>query len=280
MRSKRRIGGNSWVYILVGLMLLYNVFITGDEDQKRRPPPGGEDLDIHEGALLPPPRATDPQLVVEALPPRDSQGTAFAVSSDGLWLTARHVVEGCRQIALADTRGFIKHYVKSVKLHPRADVALLETPGPSIPLKMGEPLFRQGQAGFHFGFPAGKPTAVDSRLLGRSIIRSQGYRFGQEPSLSWAEKRRVPERSGALGGLSGGPTLDDEGGYIGIAVAASHRRGRVESAPPRSLAYVLKGLEGRLSGVGFTLSSATVGQTEEDLRKRGSVMRVFCRVSR
>lgn len=258
-------------------MLLYNIFL--DEEGERRPrvetaPPEA----VVEGDVLPGPSPIDPNVVVEALPPRNSQGTAFAISRDGLWLTARHVADGCESLVLANSRGFTSYIVKQAVIHPRADVALLETGGRTTPLNMGEPVFRQGQAGYHFGFPAGNPTAVDSRLLGRSVIRTRGFRSGREPSLSWAEKRRVPERSGALGGLSGGPTLDDDGSIIGVAVAASRRRGRVESAAPASIRAVLKGYEGRLSGQGFELTGDNLGDVEEKLRDRGSVMRVFCRV--
>jgi len=277
--ARRRWSGNGWVYLLVGLMLLYNIFLD-DEGGERRPrvemlPPE----DVTEGDVIPGPSPVDPNVVVEALPPRNSQGTAFAISRDGLWLTARHVADGCDALVLANTRGFTSYIVKQAVIHPRADVALLITGGRTMPLKMGESIFRQGQAGYHFGFPAGNPTAVDSRLLGRSVLRTRGFRSGREPSLSWAEKRRVPERAGALGGLSGGPTLDDEGSIIGVAVAASRRRGRVESAAPASIRTVLKGYEDRLRGQDFELTGENLGQVEQDLRNRGSVMRVFCRVS-
>ena len=54
------------------------------------------------GAFLGPVTPFDPTVVVEA-PPNPMQpasGTAFAVSGEGVWLTARHVVEGCRRPAL------------------------------------------------------------------------------------------------------------------------------------------------------------------------------------
>lgn len=276
--ARRRRNGNGWVYLLVGLMLLYNIFLDSDEGERR---PRHETLppeDVVEGRVIPGPSPADPNVIVEATPPRNSQGTAFAISSDGLWLTARHVADGCQSLVLASDRGFKRYVVKSAVIHPRADVALLDTGGETLPLKMGAAVFRKGQAGYHFGFPAGKPTAVDSRLLGRSVIRTQGFRRGREPSLSWAEKRRVPERSGALGGLSGGPTLDDEGSIIGVAVAASRRRGRVESAAPVSIQSVLKGYENRLQGQGFVVNGQNLGDVEQDLRKRGSVLRVFCSV--
>lgn len=277
--ARRRSSGNGWVYILVTLMVLYNVFVMDDEGERRPRTQAPPEYDVEEGESIPGPRFNDPNVIVEALPPRNSQGTAFAISRDGLWLTARHVADGCRRLVLADTRGYKRYTVTKVVIHPRADVALLETGGRTNPLKMGIADFHRNQAGFHFGFPAGLPTAVDSRLLGRSVIRTQGFRRGQEPSLSWAEKRRVPERSGALGGLSGGPTLDDEGSVIGIAVAASRRRGRIESAAPASIKWLLRGYEDRLSGDAFPLTGNILGNVEQDLREEDSVMRVFCQVT-
>lgn len=270
MARKRRIGGNTWVYILVGLMLLYNVvFETGGE---RRPdiapiPQAGDDL--------PPADWADPGISVEAQAPRNALGTAFAINDDGWWLTARHVVDGCDLISVAGRAA------RSVVIHPRADVALIKADALAPPLRFNKAPLKRNQQGFHFGFPQGKPAAVESLLIGRSILNTHGYRVGSEPTLSWAERRRVPDFDGPLGGISGGPTLNGEGEIIGVTIAGSPRRGRVESAAPESLEWLVNGRVGRLNLTrGDPISSANLAGRENFLRERKTVAKVYCRVTK
>ena len=70
---------------------------------------------------------------VAPLPPKVEtvSGTAFSAGSSGVWLTARHVIDGCRQpaIVVADGRGV------AAKVKAEADdVAVLTTVGGSPPL--------------------------------------------------------------------------------------------------------------------------------------------------
>ena len=43
------------------------------------------------GGFLPPPSVYDPEILVEVGPQSSGLGSAFAVSPDGWWITARHV---------------------------------------------------------------------------------------------------------------------------------------------------------------------------------------------
>jgi hypothetical protein len=72
--------------------------------------------------------------------------------------------------------------------------------------------------------------------MGRVKVRG---RRSVEPGILWAEIDRAPRNDLPLGGLSGGPVLTPEGAVVGVAIAASPRRGRVTSAAPRSLAEVM-----------------------------------------
>ena len=58
-------------------------------------PPATPDSVEREGATLPPPSAFDEAVLVRVEAPRDGIGTAFSINTDGYWLTARHVVDGC-----------------------------------------------------------------------------------------------------------------------------------------------------------------------------------------
>ncbi len=201
------------------------------------PPPPAE----AEGALLGPITPFDPTVMIEAPPNfQPSMGTAFAISADGRWLTARHVVEGCPRPALMIGGG--RAVAVDVRLAPRADVALLITEGgpAAMPLAVEAPL-RQGQRAFHPGYPQGAPGEVTSRLLGRETLRISGRGARDEPVLAWAEVGRTDGLAGTLAGLSGAPAVDRQGRVIGVTIAEAPRRGRIYTTAPDTLAPVLRG---------------------------------------
>ena len=161
---------------------------------------------------------------------QDSQGTAFAVGTNGLWLTAEHVVRGCARIGLATGPGQAQRVVE-VHQSPSADAALIADgmPGPiGLALAATAPL--PGARGYHMGYPAGEPAIVESELIGPgNAVRGSGR---SEAVLAWAEIDRFPDFDHTLGGISGGPTLDSAGQVVGINSAASERRGRVLTTRP------------------------------------------------
>src|SRR5262245_27191865 len=153
--------------VVLALLALLTVAIAGrwpgagEAPTPRRPPivaPPVPSLPPA-GPLLPPAGRGDPDFLIE-LPPRvqDSVGTAFAIDPAGLFLTARHVVEGCEQVYLRRREGWV--VVETVWKHPRADMAAVRgrIRAEVLPAA-GEPL-RVGQPGFGVGFPHGKPGAV------------------------------------------------------------------------------------------------------------------------
>ncbi len=187
------------------------------------------------GRALPPPSSRDPAVFVEiSQEKRNSSGTAFSISANGVWMTARHVADGCERmyILTAPRKGM---RVRRIYIHPQADIALLKTDRGAPPLAFSEAVLRVGQDGFHMGFPKGQPGDVNSQLMGRSVMRVRGRYRTAEPVVAWAEQIRVPDTSGGLGGISGGPAFDQFGRVIGVNVAGSKRRGRVFTAAPRSI---------------------------------------------
>ena len=192
------------------------------------------------GRSLPPPSARDPSVFVQiSQEKRNSSGTAFSIGANGVWMTARHVADGCDRIFIltAPRRGM---RVRRVYIHPRADIALLKTDRGAPPLQFSAAVLRLGQDGFHMGYPKGQPGDVNSQLMGRSIMRVRGRYSTSEPVVAWAEKIRVPDTYGGLGGISGGPAFDQYGRVIGVNVAGSKRRGRVFTAAPLSIRAALK----------------------------------------
>jgi len=217
--------------------------------------------------------------------PQSSVGSAFSVSRQGVWLTARHVAEGCSKTAIQSaTKKYLR--VNKTILHPNADVALLLTNGGPKELILADQM-SSGRDGYNIGFPTGQPGAVHARFIGEMTLRhadrrqrQKGYR---ERVNAWAERSRIPDRSGSLGGLSGGAVLDDQGRVIGIVQAESSRRGRIMTAQPATI----KDMFGRAnmsypqSGnktSGLTLSKDSYPRTARDLITSVRIAKVYCLV--
>jgi len=224
-------------------------------------------------------------LIEDSGPPSSSVGSAFSVSPRGVWLTARHVADGCSKTAIQTAR---KQYLRVNKtfLHPNADVAILFTRGGPEALPLAGRI-DSGRDGYDIGFPTGQPGAVHTRYIGEMTLRHMdrrqrrnGYR---EQVNAWVERSRIPDRSGSLGGLSGGAVLDERGRVIGIVQAESARRGRVMTAQPATIKDIfrLAGTDYPSSGgrpQGMTLSEDSYPRAARDLITSARIAKVFCLV--
>lgn len=87
---------------------------SGGEPEFRRPPIRTEapPLAVPPRAremAIPPPSPLDPVFRVNIAPRTGSAtGTAFAIDGDGVWLTARHVVQDCNQVAVRGRNGWVR----------------------------------------------------------------------------------------------------------------------------------------------------------------------------
>ena len=85
---------NRFIYLLALLSALYGIVtaIMSAQEGLRRP------REI--ASVPPPPRAgpNDPVIKIEVGTKGSSTGTAFAITDNGWWLTARHVAHGCDAI--------------------------------------------------------------------------------------------------------------------------------------------------------------------------------------
>lgn len=213
-----------------------------EQDAAEAPPPAPapeEDVEIG-GEPLPPASEFDPEVIVvvgeEAVP---SIGTAFTIDA-GVWMTARHVVDGCTRIGLV-VQGDAGVLVDEVTLGENADVAVVRAPLERTPLAvdLDETRRHLGDEAFLIGYPQGLPGEAAGKLLGRETMRVGGRYTTREPVLAWAETSRTQGINGTLGGMSGGPALDAEGEVIGVTVAEAPRRGRIYTAAPSSLSNAL-----------------------------------------
>ncbi|MEL7110130.1 MAG: serine protease [Pseudomonadota bacterium] len=265
-----------WViYVLVLGVVLWAVFAGGSDDT---PPPPPEAI-LEEGAMLPPPSAFDERVLVQVTAPKSGIGTAFAINDNGQWLTARHVVDGCNEVALLVAPGQYAP-ATSVVVSRKFDLALIETetsPNPA-PIDTSDDL-RLGAYGFHVGYPQGRPGEAASRLLSRSNLVSRGRRSNSESVLAWAETGRTRGLMGSLGGLSGGPVYDEDGNVRGVIVAESSRRGRIYTAAPEAVAEFIKATGADALGqIPSSFSTTDYGERADQARRSLQVVKVACSV--
>lgn len=271
---------NTLIYLLALIAVLSVIFETSPpvDAPESEPPP--LTLPADENApLLPVPSPFDERVLVEVGQPSDSVGTAFAVGERGVWVTARHVVDGCGRVGIDIGRGGFAP-VQSVDMSTFADLAVLRTgrAPAAVPVALDEPL-RLGELGYHIGYPQGRPGEVVSRLIGRSTLVTRGRLAREEQILTWAENGRTRGLVGSLGGLSGGPVFDAEGRVVGVTLAESPRRGRIYTADPQLVADLL--LAERLAPAPVSvgpLEPENYGQVGDELRQRWAVVKVVCQV--
>jgi S1-C subfamily serine protease len=246
------------------------------------PAPLPEDDDEIGGPPLPGPSEFDEEVWV-ALPVEvgPQTGTAFTIA-EGVWMTARHVVDGCARVGLvvADDNGVL---ASGVTLAENADLAVIRAPleTPPLAVDLDETRRRLGDAVFLVGYPQGVPGEVAGKLLGREVMQVRGRYMTREPVLAWAETSRTQGISGTLGGISGGPAFDDDGEIIGVTVAEAPRRGRIYTAAPSSLTAALAtaaAMPDAAAAPARDLSEETYGLEARLLRRELRVAKVQCLV--
>jgi serine protease Do len=259
-----------------------------DSVSKRRPPPPIVAQERRRSDLrrpkptLPPISQKDPTIQLAPSQKGNSTGTAFSIG-EGVWMTARHVIEGCKKFGIVvGPKRVEKGYNK--KLSSYHDLAVFETKGTAPVLGFEKEPLKIGQNAFHFGYPQGKPASIHSILLGRVKINPGRRTRHTEPVIAWAESRRVPNFSGSLGGMSGGPVLDEEGDIIGVSVVESRRRGRIFTSAPKGIQDTLS-RSGNINYIKPNKSLKVDIDTErfpsvgKGLRQSRSVSKVLCWVN-
>jgi len=256
----------------VVLLMVLAVSQQERADAPAAPPPVPGDTTA-QGATLGP--AQGKHLPPQAL--EQASGTAFSVSDAGVWITARHVVAGCRRAAVlvSPDRGVQARVVAG----RGADVAVLITQGgaPPLPLALGYPLGK-GQIAFHPGYPHGQPGEAASRYLGGYFLPSAHRGTLAQPVQAWAEVGKTDGLKGSLAGLSGAPVLDAKGQVVGVTLAESPRRGRIYSATRRAIraALAAAGQKPAVFAQGQPITTDNYGRAADGLRRNLSVAEVVC----
>jgi S1-C subfamily serine protease len=118
-----------WTVYIAVVAVLVVVSLGRRENADTATRPDDEAPSEAEGALLGPVTLFDPMVTVNNpdTPFQPASGTAFSIAGDGRWVTARHVVEGCRRPALVV--GDRRAVGADVRLAEQADIALMMTEG-------------------------------------------------------------------------------------------------------------------------------------------------------
>jgi S1-C subfamily serine protease len=261
-----------YLTVVAGLVLAA-ILIKSPADAPPPPPP----MPVGGAQALAAASPFDPAVVVRT-PTRPGQGagTAFSIADGGVWLTARHVVEGCRSLVIIIEPG--AGVSAQARIDPRAETAVLMTRGgaPALPLAP-EAELKRGLTAFHPGFPQGQAGEAASRLVGRERLYPRGRGGGAEPVLAWAEIGRTEGLSPSLEGLSGAPALDAAGRVVGVTIAQAPRRDRLYTTTPEAVAAAL-----RFAGVrsaaspGEAITTDNYGRIADDLRRDLRVAQVVC----
>lgn len=275
------------VYSLVLAVIVFTLFVSENTRGEIAAPETtyGEAIipapsDAPSGPPLPETNPFDERILVQVGEVEDGIGTAFAINEAGLWLTARHVVDGCAEVGLAIGNGRMVP-VEEVVRSPEFDLAILYTD--RAPRTVGVDFNKQmrvGEAGYHVGFPQGNSGEVSSRLLARSRLVTRGRYSLEEGVLAWAETARSTNVRGTLAGMSGGPVFDADGSVVGVTVAESPRRGRIYTAAPSSVIRFLDEHSAvAVSGDTVPLSPETYASEANRLRSERAIVKVVCRVT-
>ena len=266
-----------WLLYIIVIGAVVFVLFRVDENQRADAPPAIPDA-VEGGAYLPPPSEMDPSVLVEVGAASSGLGSAFAISEEGWWLTARHVVDACERVGIIVANGAASP-VQDVKVALFADLALLKTNAAPVALALdtSERQFQINQRAYHVGFPQGRPGEAYSRLIGRQTLVARGRYETEEPVLAWAILGRTSGLNGSLAGISGGPALSASGQVIGVTIAESARRGRIYTAAPTSILRLLRVEQVRATGVpAARLSPEDYGQQADNLRRSLAVAQVIC----
>ena len=234
-----------------------------------RPQPQTTSVDFPIGPSTP----FDPKVVAPTDNKGAGAGTAFSIDKRGIWLTARHVVDGCSRIVIVTGAG--RGIAARAVLDNASESALLFTLGgaPSLPVATDIEL-RRGAVAYHPGYPKGRAGEVASRLLRRETLVLPRR---AEPVLAWAEIGHSIFLWGSLAGLSGAPVLNPAGQVIAVTVAQAPRRRRLYTTTPASLAtFLARERQSRPAQRSRPISSGAYHAVADELRRRLSVAQVVC----
>jgi hypothetical protein len=206
---------------------------------------------VHAAVSQTPPRPTElsPEEVIARVTPSvavvltgagagrlSGVGSAFIVRSDGVLLTAYHVIKDAREVQVRLKTGEIYDHVELVAVDQRRDVAAIRIPAANLPAlavapfaeaRLGEPVFVvSNPSGLTWSASAGVSSAV--RPVEEVLATQSGYRILQFTA---------PVSPGS----SGGVVVDAKGRALGMVVFSKQEGQALNFAVPVDAVFGLAG---------------------------------------
>ncbi len=177
-------------------------------------------------------------------------GSAFVVDSDGLLVTALHLVEDASQISVV-LPGEQPQTAGVMAFDSDSDLALLRINQSSLsPLALGDSdALKSGEEVIVIGYPVADKLGTYDVTVTKGIISAIRPQLGpQNPPPIQVDAAMNP-------GVSGGPVLNMKGEVIGIAVSGLSRAASVNFARPANAAKSLlaKYLDTRATSMALSL---------------------------
>lgn len=164
----------------------------------------------------------------------DASGSGFIVSEDGNVVTNRHVVSGCRSVAVR-TDSSQAMPARVIALHPRNDLAVVRAEGSFgtiASFRVGRPI-RPGDDIVAVGFPLAGLLADEPSVTTGSVNALAGIH--NDPAIL---QMSAPVQQGS----SGGPVFDASGNVVGVVVTKLNARIVAEETGdlPENVNFALK----------------------------------------
>ena len=178
--------------------------------------------------------AASPVLATARRSGPDASGSGFIVSEDGSVVTNRHVVSGCRSVAVrTDSSQGVPARV--IALHPRNDLAVVRAEGSFAAVasfRVGRPI-RPGDDIVAVGFPLAGLLADEPSVTTGSVNALAGIH--NDPAVL---QMSAPVQQGS----SGGPLFDASGNVVGVVVTKLNARIVAEETGdlPENVNFALK----------------------------------------
>lgn len=161
-----------------------------------------------------------------------TSGSGVALTTDGLILTAYHVVKGAKKITIQTNSE--KFSAKVVQIDSANDIALLKCEGSfkACPITSSKDI-HLGQSVFTIGYPNINLQGYSPKVTKGEISSMNGI---QDDPREWQVS--VPIQHGN----SGGPLFDDKGNVIGIVVAklSAAKMAKYTGDIPENVGYAIK----------------------------------------
>lgn len=189
---------------------------------------------------------TNPQMPeVPNMPDRQSVGSGFIISGDGLIVTNNHVIDGATTVTVKFVDG-TEHDATVIGADPLTDIALLDIEGTGLPTVAfgSSDVMRVGDEVIAMGNPFGLGGTVTT-----GIVSAKDRDIQSGPFDSFIQTDAAINR-----GNSGGPLFNDKGEVIGVNTA-------------------IFSPNGANAGIGFAVPSDLVSAIVADLEDDGQIDR-------